>query len=140
MLTHYAPDVPSLLTRILGNGIDGISLQNDANSKSTVSHMLRDAIVIDFADLLLPLRDSVKHYRTLSAKGDPREAAKTLFDTLRWTESVAQNGSVVLIADMGITKVENETAAVMDRVFRACSGKRAVVDLKHHTVYELQRI
>ena len=122
-VTHYAPD--GLVCFVAGERGDKMTL-----SKKTV--------VIDFNGSLAkrgfdtnsnPL---VVGYKDLSAKGDVKEAAKNLFAYLRWCETVGQGAEVGIVADVGVVADDKDDDAgdaggVMDRIFRACSGKRVVL-------------
>jgi L-threonylcarbamoyladenylate synthase len=168
-VTHYAPDVPCFIIKSLkiNNGNDHPSssnsgssnINNNSSSASSSSHtgensrILRlpwtqirsEVVLIDYGGKYSSLlSDKVLAYRDLSIEKDSLEAARNLFDTLRWSESIP-NAKYVLVApiekknhelideqkqlieeiDSNENENENEndmSLGVADRVFRAASG------------------
>jgi Putative GTP-binding controlling metal-binding len=110
--------------------------------------MLHCSVVLDFGGALAALQQECVAYRDLSPSGSSAEAARALFDALRWAE--AQSGAVRVImaacpcepatAATSITEHSSSSdsndgsaaslaAAVNDRMHRAAAGK--VVVLQH---------
>jgi hypothetical protein len=96
---------------------------------------LSECAVVDFGGRLLWMKKHVVGYRDLSEEMDFRQAARRLFDTLRWTESVANVKHVLLVdvnaaaEDSAATGAEH-LKAVADRLFRAASGKYSRVRVR----------
>ena len=135
-LTHYAPDVNTSMVVIgRGEGQEEEAAIAGAVGSAPCPCPLSECVVIDFGGRLLWMKNHVIGYRDLSVDKDFREAARRLFDTLRWTESV-ENVKHVLLVDVnsesegsGATGTEH-LKAVADRLFRAASGKYSRVDLR----------
>jgi Putative GTP-binding controlling metal-binding len=101
------------------------------------------SVVLDFGSALAALQQECLAYRDLSPSGSSAEAARALFDALRWAE--AQSGAVrVIMAECPCEpaaaasindssgsdgSAESLAAAVNDRMHRAAAGK--VVVLQH---------
>ena len=79
-LTHYSPDVPATLVRVVD--------KKGSNTSTLESLNIATGVIIDFNGSLLWLKDSCLQYRDLSVKGDMAEAASNLFAFLRWSETV----------------------------------------------------
>eukprot|EP00743_Colponemidia_sp_Colp-15_P006948 GILK01007499.1.p1 GENE.GILK01007499.1~~GILK01007499.1.p1 ORF type:complete len:380 (+),score=38.82 GILK01007499.1:69-1208(+) len=116
LLTHYAPNVDTYLVKV-----------QDSVTPLSMAHCidLSKAVLIDFRGQLQWLSSSVLAYRDMSVTGDMEAAANVLFDLLRWSENVAGVGCVLLY-DLSMSSHEH-TEAVHDRMFRAASGRRALV-------------
>jgi hypothetical protein len=150
-VTHYAPDVPCFIVNTISSGIvDESSL---SESKKIEDHVVltvspeelsEHTVVIDYGRQLKDLSNKVLAYRDLSPSGNSSEAARALFDTLRWSELV-ENAKRVLVAkvegqvtnDIENLQVEDKethysiisdlTLGIADRIFRAASGVHADV-------------
>jgi len=85
LITHYAPDIDTYLVTVEGEPHDGM-VDNGTNPG------LEGVVVVDFAGLLGWMEGRCLAYKSLSEKGDMREAGRALFETLRWTESVPGKG------------------------------------------------
>jgi hypothetical protein len=136
LLTHYAPDRPTFLALL---GPTGASLQSEGAADGL---RLAECVVLDFGGKAEAVRARCAAYRDLSAKGSVLEAARELFDALRWAERAgapADGGGgggaggegaradplKVLILDVLAERVEDEhVGALYDRMFRAASGRR----------------
>ncbi len=147
-VTHYAPDVPCFIVNSLSVG--GIGDQTSCtdgkedNVVITVDHndLLSHTVVIDYGGRLKQLAEKVLAYRDLSPSGISAEAARNLFDTLRWSEQIV-NAHRVFVAkveghvsnDVENMQVEDKdthysiisdmTLGIADRIFRAASGVHA---------------
>jgi hypothetical protein len=156
LLMHYAPDgMLCVLVRTAAQdaiAISGGGASIKASVKRTTAQLLKNngesaggrVVVIDFKGTLKKegLMEGVANvaaYRDLSASGDYREAARNLFEYLRWSEdfndAAAANGDgdgdsspakmgTVLIAEIGDESVNEDefVGGVRDRIFRASSG------------------
>ena len=112
LLRHYAPDVEAYLVPVSRYLKEGDIDLTDGT------------VVIDFGASMdwCKGKSQVCGYRDLSVQGSAVEAAKCLFDALRWAETVEGAARILLVQcppfhddDMG--------AAVNDRLYRACSGR-----------------
>ena len=116
-IRHYSPCIPSF---ILAH-----SVASDGSPSN--AEYLSKSIVVDFGGKLCAWKDLVLAYRDLSSVGDSSEAAKVVFDTLRWAEQV-NGGDRILFPEIRDEKTgENgETdalkLALKDRLTRAASG------------------
>jgi L-threonylcarbamoyladenylate synthase len=156
-ITHYAPDVPCVIVRSFRTGpmirsaagVSELVAADAAGPGATRSRLdvsteecRSQCVVVDFGGKLAALREGALAYRDLSAAGSASEAARQLFDALRWAESISGARRVLLAAiplntQSGDRSTLSELGADMtpglaDRVFRAASGE--VVDL---TLYAL---
>jgi L-threonylcarbamoyladenylate synthase len=129
LLVHYAPRLKAHLVSVAEN-------VDDSNSTAFGCEQLSKTIVIDFAGMLKKLDGVCGFYRDLSVAGSAHEAAQLLFSALRWAEERA-SGPVddwqIWLANIPLrsqAKDDEMLAAVADRVFRAASGRVAVVGLK----------
>lgn len=118
-LRHYAPDAPTYLVAPL------------EQPETWLSDLAAGAVVLDIGGRLAWLKPHAHAYRDLAARtGRVREAARGLFEALRWAEVEANKvaGGKVLLCDLraGPSFAEDEeefAAAVADRMVRAASGK-----------------
>lgn len=140
LLTHYAPDRPTLLAARRGRAAGPAAAADGGGARradgavaeaavglGAVGAQLRACAVLDFGGALADTRAVARAYRDLSESGNVREAAHSLFDALRWAEGV-DGASHVLLADLAELGVEHEDAgALFDRMFRAASGRHVRV-------------
>jgi len=117
LLTHYAPDKPAYITSFSKNG----DTENFSNFVD-----IGKSVLIDFGGTLHDLRSRCLAYKDLSPSRDVNEAANVLFSALRWTETI-EDAQIVLLPALKEDALENSDA-VFDRIFRAASGRTAVVD------------
>lgn len=142
-ITHYAPDVPCFIVNSLCMHLQesreaDLSDANVTNSlRLSQSELSTGSVIIDFHGRLSALQSHALAYRDLSSRGSSAEAARALFDTLRWSEGVrgatrvfiaaipptsSSNGaSITTEAEKGVT-VMDMTLGLVDRIFRAASG------------------
>eukprot|EP00762_Andalucia_godoyi_P002151 ANDGO_02645.mRNA.1 Threonylcarbamoyl-AMP synthase len=123
LVTHYAPDVPCYLISAITNADARMHSQGDPV-------LFPDVVFVDFGGRFASLRSSVGAYRDLSCSGSVGEAMQSLFEVLRWTELVQVSVSpgrskVVVVVDL---KDIDNCDALMDRIWRACSGRSCVLD------------
>jgi len=117
-IRHYSPDVPSFI--VAKDRCDDASELSQAERS-----FLSTSVIIDFGGILKRWEPACVAYRDLSAGGDSAQAAKALFDTLRWTERV-EGAQRVLFPEI----VEDPTAndalvlTLKDKLTRAASGTR----------------
>lgn len=118
MLKHYSPVID---TYLISTGHADICIGN-----------LESAAVIDFGNVL-GLKDC-KAYRDLSPTGDVEEAMNNIYDYLRWSETT--NASIVIIPEIDLSTPHDHIATLYDRVYRACAGRRAV--LQNQQIFSLK--
>lgn len=140
-ITHYSPDVPCyIVNSIIAATTDTAAISNDnTNIERITRDDLKSTVVIDFHGRLKALCPYTHHYKDLSSSGDVSEAARNLFDYLRWSESIENATRVYLPSflnqeqqedDKEGTQVVNELIfGVADRATRAASGKTIVLAL-----------
>jgi hypothetical protein len=144
-VTHYAPDIPCFIVQsILMVRCTVIGPSADARTMLLSRAQLREeVVVIDYGNALSALDGMTLAYRDLSVQKNAQEAARRLFDTLRWSEGVLGAGMVLLAsvltsrADDTVTHCQPSvlhsgdrdydgkydlTLGLMDRIFRAASG------------------
>ena len=145
-ITHYAPDVPCVIaTGIQFSSSSPFSLQENEHLCLTEEE-LKSTVVIDLGGKnLIESEGKCLAYRDLSISGDMTEAARRLFDVLRWAEGV-EGAKLVLLPYVeselnDVLKSGNisggyertgadesngtrdMTPGLVDRMFRAASGK-----------------
>lgn len=109
---HYSPDVTSFI--VSSSWDSSMTMLDRSNASSTV--------VIDFHQKLISLKGDALAYRDLSASGDSTEAAKAVFETLRWAEQV-EGATRIVFPELQVTdKTDALTLALKDRLTRAASG------------------
>lgn len=131
LLTHYAPDLPAFLLAPAGRG-------GAVASEVPLGADLSTAVLIDFGARYAALASRAVAYRDLSATGDGAQAARSLFETLRWAEDHADAGArCVLLPLLGGNEAVGGAAesrgtevepALADRLYRAASGRRVWLD------------
>ena len=77
---------------------------------------------IDFNGSLSKLTTSFLDYRDLSSQGNASEAARNLFEFLRWAENV-EGVKTVFIAPVDSALEQDLGPGLFDRILRATSGK-----------------
>jgi len=114
MLRHYSPNIPSYM---ISASLVGAELCAKSKAK------LQRAVVIDYGSKLVHWKEMSLQYRDLSPSKSPDDAAKAVFDTLRWAEKV-ENAELILfpIIDEGTT--DGLLLALQDRLTRAASGEQ----------------
>jgi tRNA threonylcarbamoyl adenosine modification protein (Sua5/YciO/YrdC/YwlC family) len=137
-ITHYAPDVPCFIVSKLLNKNEKEEANNSNNYINRIImplSQLKYTVIIDFGGQMVSLSNSCLAYRDLSPSFCSADAARLLFDTLRWAELI--NGALkVLLPFVEINRdithcskiKENEevyydlSLGLADRIFRAASG------------------
>jgi L-threonylcarbamoyladenylate synthase len=122
-ITHYSPDISCY---ILKSFVPSSESSSDSTTLSFDSaYLAQRVILLDYGKEHAAYREKVYKYRDLSEEKNASEAARNLFDVLRWAESV-EEAEVVLIADVkeisGQLMKKDISLGVADRVFRAASG------------------
>lgn len=107
-IRHYSPNTPSFLI-------------SEACASAPDMSLLKDAVVIDVGRRLASWESHCLAYRDLSASGDSSEAARSVFDTLRWAEQV-QDASRIFFPELPAETQDALLLAVKDRLTRAASG------------------
>lgn len=124
LLVHYAPRIYTQMITLNG--------ANESDKNQISADELKRTVLIDFAGQLSELKHLVGFYRDLSSSGDPREAAFSLFDALRWAETFGEQVNRLWIFDpRSIVRRNDELLlALQDRIVRSASGRSAVVEIK----------
>jgi L-threonylcarbamoyladenylate synthase len=149
LLTHYAPYVPCTVI----NSIDAASPHNSFPPKPSddllsrymkqslqisSAQFLSQIVLIDFSGQFASLSSLCLAYRDLSPSGNTSEAAKELFNSLRWAENQTNATRVLLapisfqvqpstncpISSIGpsVNQKYDPSLGLADRIFRAASG------------------
>jgi hypothetical protein len=112
-IRHYSPNIPSF---IVASTVCAASLTEDDRRS------LGTSILLDFGGQLKTWEDSVLAYKDLSTTGDSAEAARNVFDALRWAELI-EGGSRILFPELpSVVGTDALTLALKDRLTRAASG------------------
>eukprot|EP01041_Mallomonas_annulata_P013221 gene13221-27968_t len=139
-ITHYAPDVPCVQVIslfVVEVEVDAAEPITTTASNGAVLQLspsdLVTTVVVDFNGRLSALADAALAYRDLSVSGSVSEAARAIFDTLRWSE-VQQGATRVFVSKVidigGSTDGDDDgdlAAGVSDRIFRAASGASVII-------------
>ncbi len=143
-VTHYAPDVPCYIIRRLtpsSSGSSAAASPEDRNFSFSSEQLASKVVLVDYGQQYRNLADKVLAYRDLSAEANSLEAARLLFDTLRWSELIPGAETVLLAPIIGQTvskpaldnldslDIHDMSLGVADRLFRAASGTFANVTL-----------
>lgn len=144
-ITHYAPDVPCMI--VMSVNIDGKKeteeVEDIALSRDT---MKEGSVIIDFSGSLASLEPLSLAYRDLSPSSSIAEAARMLFDTLRWAETVPgcqrvliasippPSSSVVSSKDedllpASLLHLNDLSLGLADRIHRAASGREITLTI-----------
>ena len=156
-ITHYAPDIPCVIATGLQQHLNSSSLSSSSLQGDEVLQLSQEefesTVVVDLGGKhLIESEGKCLAYRDLSSSGDMAEAARGLFDVLRWAEGVQGAKLVVLpyvesdLNDLlrsgdvnsgyhGRTIEDDHDSATMipglvDRMFRAASGKFKKITIK----------
>lgn len=138
-VTHYAPDVPCYIVETCVEAstatTDELLGEDHIALSLSVSQLQVGTVVIDYGGQLQKLQSQVLAYRDLSSSGNSAEAARNLFDALRWSEGI-EGAERVLVAKIApvltnivLPEASDMTLGVADRVFRAASGVHAHVTI-----------
>lgn len=151
-ITHYAPDVPCIIVSGFVNDKDNKNLGNeivnhfDSTDESILqlqySDLIKSTVIIDFNGQLKSLQDRALSYRDLSISGNTSEAARNLFEYLRWSENVQGAAKVLLPCVSTIKKSDSPSnnnplhsqdsdivLGLTDRIYRAASGRSCTLQL-----------
>jgi L-threonylcarbamoyladenylate synthase len=120
---HYSPNVPCYMI-ILDRQQSAAVHLSDQERKT-----LSQSVIIDYAAKLSHYKQYALAYRDLTPSGDASKAASSVFETLRWSESVY--GAIrVFVPDLSSEVMGNEgkeeealVLAVKDKLTRAASGE-----------------
>lgn len=113
-IRHYAPHIPSFL--LSPEGFECRELTEEEKSA------LSSVVLIDYGKRLSSWRPYSCAYRDLSASNDSAEAAKNVFDTLRWAEQVEGATRIIFPEISALGTQDALTLALKDRLTRAASG------------------
>ncbi|MEY2987199.1 MAG: hypothetical protein RJB13_720, partial [Pseudomonadota bacterium] len=129
LLVHYAPRLKTHIVNFLESFDESVFIEFDLKQ-------LSKTIVIDYGGALKKLEGVCGFYHDLSVDASAHEAAQRLFSSLRWAEDQAighLDDWQIWIANISTNSNTHESemlSAVGDRVFRAASGRLAVVGFK----------
>lgn len=127
-VTHYSPDVPCYAVSSISPFSSSITKTGDPASLEVTPESLKSVVLLDFNGRFRDLYPYVLDCRDLSVSGDASEAARNLFDYLRWSEGVTGATRVYIpvlqAAESPASAVSDELLlGVADRVHRAASGR-----------------
>jgi len=111
---HYAPHIPSFI--LAKERYETPELSED--DKESLSSM----VIIDYGQRLSSWKQYALAYRELSASNNSAEAAKDVFETLRWAELVDGATKIIFPEISASGSVDALTLALKDRLTRAASG------------------
>jgi tRNA threonylcarbamoyl adenosine modification protein (Sua5/YciO/YrdC/YwlC family) len=115
-LRHYAPHTPAWMLSVATSMPEGYGVREILP--------LSAIACLDFAQRFASHRSDFHSYQDLAENGAIDNAAQTLFQQLRASESQAGH-QVILLPELDPHQPEQQ--AVYDRIFRACEGKRACI-------------
>ena len=125
-LTHYAPDVPCYVLDTEATPLSPLFILLSPVSYTPLNeenkNILTTAVILDFNAKVVHLASSVLAYRDLSSAGDVAEAARCLFEYLRWAESLP-GARTLLVCQVNAFDGSELVLGIQDRIFRASSGK-----------------
>ena len=127
LLTHYAPaGMKCYLVRAPSHVRKNSDLLNHAMQIQSLDECLSEpCVVIDYTGTLAERGFNETHPHVAGYKdlgGSLQQAARNLFETLRWAESVT-GATKVLICDIATVDDSEDGGGVCDRIYRAASGK-----------------
>lgn len=131
-VTHYSPDVPCYAVSSVSLGTINTTDDSSSTFSSTeikvTPESLKSVVLIDYNGRLRDLYPYVLDCRDLSVTGDAAEAARNLFDYLRWSEEVPGATRVYIpvlqAVNQSVSSVREELLlGVADRIHRAASGR-----------------
>jgi L-threonylcarbamoyladenylate synthase len=112
-IRHYSPHIPSFLVS---------PKFYEQPPQPPQQYSLQSTIIIDYGQRLVNWKEYCLEYRDLSVTGDGAEACATVFETLRWAESVS-GANRVLFPEFSTNGASDAlTMALKDRLTRAASG------------------
>ena len=122
-IRHYSPNVQSYMISFkkYNNVKEGEEMTSILNSDELLN--LKSGVIIDFGGRLSFLKDECLAYRDLSPVGDSSIAAATVFDTLRWSETIS-GANRVYFPEIHVEEDLDDALilAVKDKLTRAASG------------------
>jgi L-threonylcarbamoyladenylate synthase len=112
-IRHYSPRIPSfVLSHECIQRVSSALISNDSD-KILLLLLLQQAVVVDFGQAMVQWKDVALAYRDLSDLGDSAQAARCVFETLRWAEQV-DNAKRIFFPSLSATTtltVKTEAAA-----------------------------
>lgn len=129
LIKHYSPNVPSFLVSDQCIKDYNDQLQEQDNNSNMIKELLQYAIIIDYGQRLISMKDIVLQYRDLSYNENSTIGANILFDTLRWAENIP-NAKIIFFPTIQQHEDNNDipppfdalTLAIQDKLTRAASG------------------
>eukprot|EP01084_Bolivina_argentea_P270223 459432_1 len=126
LIRHYAPDVETFM----------LPLSDLATTLSSSSSYIPPpgTAIVDCGAFLAYLRErqEIVGYTDLSPFRSAREAASTLFQKLRWAESIPGVKRIVIVQCIPDKSCEGMAEAINDRIFRAACGRIATTSAMHY--------
>jgi L-threonylcarbamoyladenylate synthase len=116
-IRHYSPHIPSFLVSPKLYDVLREPPQQDPEQ-----YALQSTIIIDYGQRLADWKDHCMEYRDLSVTGDGAEACATVFEALRWAESVSGAKRVLFPEFLTNGASDALAIALKDRLTRAASG------------------
>jgi L-threonylcarbamoyladenylate synthase len=132
-IRHYSPNVPSFLV-----SARAVRQQPSADSLTSIQRdVLQRTVIVDYGGRLSGWKGHAHAYRDLSPHEDSAEAARAIFETLRWAEQQQPAAQRILFPQLSAQVDDDDTAgdgrhvrsstdslflAVQDRLTRAASG------------------
>lgn len=101
----------------------------EIDTLSVDSETLRSTVLVDFHGKNTILQSYVLAYRDLAPDGSIESAARNVFEALRWAEAVP-DAARILVIKPPVEDIEVKgdlRAGVLDRLFRASSGKTVLL-------------
>ena len=138
-VSHYAPDRTIYIVSSLN--ASKISDVCDIFVDTLHNDVLRKTVIIDYGKRLEILKEYALDYRDISMNENPVDAAKVLFESLRWADKVP-GGTLILLADVSRSVcgeyriyeenrfIDSIAPALSDRMLKAASG------IRKHFVWE----
>ncbi len=119
LIRHYAPDVETFMIPL-----------SDFTTLCPSSYIPPPGtVIIDCGAFLAYLRErqEIVGYSDLSPTGSAREAASTLFQKLRWAESIPGVKRIVIVQSRPDKSCDGMAEAINDRIIRAACGRVATM-------------
>jgi L-threonylcarbamoyladenylate synthase len=117
-IRHYSPHIPSFLVSPKLYDV----LRERSQQQNPEHYALQSTIILDYGQRLVDWKEHCMEYRDLSITGDGAEACATVFEALRWAESVSGAERVLFPEFLTDDASDALAIALKDRLTRAASG------------------
>lgn len=114
-IRHYSPN-------IISNILSRSCYESQTNLTPDEIGILSTTVLIDFGGKLKSWKKHAIAYRDVSESGNSAEAAKSVFEALRWAEEVECATQILFPEIIDDPSVDALTLALKDRLTRAASG------------------